>query len=489
MHTVILKRTVPNSLFAIASLLVSSALLGAAAPNVPRKNVLLIVSDDLNWCVGCYGHPVAKTPNIDALARQGVRFDRAYCQVSVCNPSRASFLTGLRPARTGVYNQEQDFRTQHPDILTLPQYFKKKGYWTGAVGKIFHQGCNDEPSWTWQQPWASAELQARKEKNPQDWAQPWHLDELKSTLGEGRNVSGGRLPWSVWRSVTNGLLMDDRICEMAIQKIKGFTNGQPFFLGVGFIRPHDLFFAPKKYFDMYPLDSLKLPPQGSTGIPRSAYGVEEWKDAYESMNDQDKKELLRSWYAGVSYTDYHVGQVLAALKQQGLADSTIVVFMGDNGYHNWEKDWWGKCTVWELSARVPLIIAGAGVPQKNGSSEHVVELLDLAPTLVQLAGLPPMPDRDGRSLVPLLISPNLPAEDWKNIAYTEYGQELRSVRTGKWRYCKWGTDEALYNEITDPDENTNLVKNPEARTILKELRQKLAAMYPTNAPVVHDGPE
>jgi len=462
-------------------LLVSTAVLYAAEPVRPHKNVLFIVADDLNMALGCYGHPVVKTPNIDALARQGVRFDRAYCQVSVCNPSRASFLTGLRPARTGVHDNEKSFRAQRQDILTLPQHFKQHGYWTGAVGKLFHHGNDDGKSWSWLQPWADETHRETK------GAQAWNLNEIKMTRGDGRNVTGGRLPWAVWRSVESGQLIDERSTDLAIRQIKGFTREQPFFLGVGFIRPHDLFFAPKEYFDMYPLDSIKLPLRDETGIPRAAYGIKEWKDVYETLNDHDRKELLRAWYACVSFMDAQVGKVLDAVKQQGLADNTIVVLTSDHGYHNWEKDWWGKCTVWELSARVPLIVAGSMLPRKDAGCDRVVELLDLAPTLVDLAGLPPMPGRDGRSLMPLLANPALSDDEWNGAAFTEFGSNLRSVRTGRWRYCQWGAEEALYDHQTDSQEANNLVGKPGFDSELSELRKLLARVFENPDQVKREG--
>ncbi len=281
----------------ILRLLVILYVAGSACASVvgseAHKNVLLIISDDCNWSLGCWGHPVVKTPNIDRLSKRGIRFKRAYCQISVCNPSRASFLTGLRPKRTGVRNNSVDFRDVRPDILTMPQYLREHGYWTGTVGKVFHHGERDEKSWS--------------------WCADWRVDELHGTKGVSRNVTRGRLPWTSYKEVESGELPDDRIAELAVKKIRGFSQRKPFFLAVGFIRPHDVFFAPKRFFDMYPLVSLelneKLPGQK---LPRGAYGVAAWKDAYEMMTNQDKKELLRAYYACVSYMDEQVGKVLAA---------------------------------------------------------------------------------------------------------------------------------------------------------------------------------
>lgn len=443
-----------NLLLACVSLGLATAVVAQEKPNV-----LFIISDDLNEVIGSWGHPLIQTPNIDALSERGVRFRRAYCQVSVCNPSRASFLTGLRHKNTGVRTNDQNFRDVQPDILTLPQYFKENGYWTGTVGKVFHQGERDPQSWTWS-------------------SGNWQVNEVASTKGAGRNVTGGILRWAEWRSVESGELKDDRIARIAVEKIEGFTGDQPLFLGVGFINPHDLFFAPKEFFDLYPLDSIELPADwtGTDTVPAGAFGARGWFEGFDTMNENDKKELLRAYYACVSHMDARVGEVLDALKASGLEDNTLIVFMGDHGYHNWQKGWRGKTTVFELSAKTPLMIAGAGVSSHNRDSYCPVELIDVAPTLVELAGLAPMPNRDGRSLVPPLENPNLNDRQWNGIAVTEYGPNLRSIRTERWRYCEWGGPvggEALYDHANDPDENHNVIGNPEHARLVRRLKNDL----------------
>jgi choline-sulfatase len=431
-----------------------------------KKNVLFIMADDLNWVLGCYGHKQIKTPNIDALAAQAIRFNNAYCQVSVSNPSRASLLTGLRPDKTGIYGNATSFRDVHPDVVTMPQYFKENGYWTGVTGKIFHFGNDDEKSWTWIQPWNPDSL-GEKSKDHR-----WRFSEEKSTIGEGRHVGNER--WMKWRAVESGILQDDRTTAFALEQINLLSKGKPFFFGVGFIRPHDLFFAPKRFFDMYPVESMQLPSQDeSYPIPESAYGWKPWLKSFKALNERDKKELMRAYYAGVSYMDEQVGKVIAALKQKGLYDNTIIVFMGDNGYHQWEKNWFAKCTVWELSARVPLIISTPENRNKPTVSNRVVELLDLCPTLVELAGLTAMPQRDGRSLVSLMKNPTMNDKKWKGKAFTQFA-ETRSIRTDRWRYCEWGrSDEALFDHNNDPDENVNLATNPKYQKLIKQFRLEL----------------
>jgi arylsulfatase A-like enzyme len=270
------------------------------------------------------------------------------------------------------------------------------------------------------------------------------------------------------------LLQDDRTADFALEQINLLSKEKPFFFGVGFIRPHDLFFAPKRFFDMYPVESMQLPAQDeSYPIPESAYGWKPWLKSFKALNQQDKKELMRAYYAGVSYMDEQVGKVIAALKQKGLYDNTIIVFMGDNGYHQWEKNWFAKCTVWELSARVPLIISTPENRSKPTVSNRVVELLDLCPTLVELAGLTAMPGRDGRSLVPLMKNPTMYDKKWNGKAFTQFG-ETRSVRTDRWRYCEWGkSDEALFDHKNDPDEKINLATNPKYQKLIKQFRLEL----------------
>lgn len=432
----------------------------------PKRNVLFIVSDDLNWSLGCYGHPLVKTPNIDQLAKKSVRFMNAYCQVSVCNPSRASFLTGLRPDKTGIYGNSNSFREVHPEIVTMPQYFKENGYWTGVTGKIFHFGNDDEKSWTWLQPWNPDSL-GEKSKDLR-----WRFSEEKSTKGVTHRL--GDQVWMKWRAVESGVLQDDRTVDFAREQINGFTAQQPFFLGVGFIRPHDVFFAPKRFFDLYPIESMQLPAQDDTyPIPESAYGWKPWIKSFNALSEQDKKELMRAYYAGVSYMDEQVGKVITALRQNGLYDNTIIVFMGDNGYHQWEKNWFAKCTVWELSARVPLLISTPENQNNPAACNRVVELLDLCPTLVELAGLTPMPGRDGRSLVPLLKNPAMKEKNWHGKAFTQFG-ETRSVRTDRWRYCEWGkSDEALFDHKDDPEEKVNLAKNPKYEKLIQQFKKEL----------------
>ncbi|AKJ65154.1 sulfatase [Kiritimatiella glycovorans] len=429
-----------------------------------RKNVLFLISDDLNTDIGCYGHPIVQTPNLDALARRGVRFHHAYCQFSVCNPSRASFLTGLRPETLGVVNNKDNFRDLNPDVVSLPQFFREQGYYTATIGKTFHVGEKDPKSW--------------------DFAAEWWLDELRSTKGPFDNPTRNhehQLGWCLWKEVTEGDTYDDSILRHTLDQLDVCAQKEePFFLACGFIRPHNPYFAPQRFFEPYPVEKLRLPeePADADDPPAGAFPIGQWGQAYEQLTTVEKKELLRAYYACISYVDDSVGQVLDRLRELGLEEDTIVVFLGDHGYHCWEKDWWGKTTVFERSARSPLMIAYPGMPTAGRTCHRVVEFLDLYPTLARMAGFERPEGLEGRNLVPLLREPTMAWDEWSGAAYTQFGRNLWSVRTERWRYCEWTGREggrALYDHKNDPEEHHNVVDHPEYAETVERLETMLAA--------------
>lgn len=437
----------------------------------PRPNVLFIAVDDLRNDLGCYGHPQVKTPNIDRLAQRGVRFERAYCQYPVCNPSRTSLLTGLRPDQTGVLDNNTNFRRKLPDVVTLPQLFRQHGYWTASLGKIFHRGLtmedqraemDDKPSW--------------------DVARYFQATALGNT-GEGRNLTNGRLEWCRYLAAEGDDedQPDGQIARQAIELLEQ-RGDKPFFLALGFHKPHDPFNAPKKYFDLYPLDKLKLPKNAidRQSEPAPALPGGPFREAFARFTDQERREFMRAYYAGVSFTDAQVGKVLAALDRLKLADSTIIVFFGDHGYHLGERGWWNKNTLFELSARAPLIVAAPGMKARGGSSVRLVELIDLYPTLAELSRLPAPAALAGRSFVRLL---DRPQQAWKQAAFTQVqrGQTAgRSVRTERWRYTEWRNETGafigaeLYDHRVDASEGKNLAGDARYAAVRKEL----AALLP-----------
>lgn len=474
-------------LFHAAALALALAL---PLPNVCRAqegkkpNILFIIADDLNCSLGCYGHAIVKSPNIDKLAARGIRFDRAYCQYPVCNPSRTSFMTGLRPDRTKVLDNSVHFRKNLPDVVTLPELFRRAGYVTISIGKVFHRGLVFDQ--------VKAEMDDAK-----SWTQSVFMTGTPLGLkGEGRNMTGGKLAWCRWLAAEGGDT-DQPDGQHAVEAIKLLEKNKdrPFFMAVGFHKPHDPFIAPKKYFDMYPLDKLPAPKDKRPTEPK--FAVPQATD-FSMFTDQDKKEFLRSYYAGVSFMDAQVGKLLDALDRLGLSENTIIVFIGDHGYHLGEHGWWNKSTLFELSCRPPLIVVapadsprpgtpgrGAGGEGKGKSAPGIVEFVDLYPTLTDLAGLKAPAELEGTSFRPLLENPS---RAWKKAAFTQVQRGKiagYSVRTERWRYTEWDGGKAgveLYDHNADPGEYRNLAADPQHADTLAQMRKTLAAGWKAAGP-------
>jgi uncharacterized sulfatase len=445
------------------------------APSVGRSpNVLLIMADDLSNDLGTFGHPMVKTPNLDRLAARGVRFNRAYTQFPLCSPSRVSMLTGRRPDATGVHDLVTDFRTVLPDVVTLPQAFKRAGYVSARVGKIYHygnpgqigtNGLDDAASW-------DAVVNPRGVDKDEESV----LTNLTPARGLGSSLSFYASPASD-EAHTDGKVALETIALLEKHK------DRPFFIGAGFYRPHCPFIAPRKYFDLYPLDRIAAPPYSSgdrDGFPRAAWFTvpPNWDVAADGL-----RETIRAYYASISFLDANVGRVLDALDRLGLADRTIVVFVSDHGYHLGDRGQWMKQTLFEHSTRAPVIVAGPGVSAKGRSSERVVEFLDLYPTLVALAGVQAPSGLQGRSLVPLLVNPSAP---WDHAALSQVRRGAApetfmgySVRTAGWRYTEWdggARGAELYDERSDPGERRNLAGEPSQRPRLAEMQRLLWQM-------------
>ncbi len=413
-------------------------------------NVVLISVDDLNNDVGCYGHPLVKTPAIDRLAARGVRFDRAYCQYPVCNPSRVSMLSGMRPDTTGVLDLVTPPRTRLGGAVFLPQLFRQHGYYSAHVGKVFHTGdaMEDPASWDFEarewgkSPPQSAVLRERRLERPGKYRVEW--SELSSTDEETADGVVARQASALLDRVAHG--------------------GQPFFLGVGFRRPHSPYSAPKKYFDMYPVD--KIPPLAEpsahlAAIPTAALT---YPPNTALLSASERAECVAAYWACISFVDAQIGLVLDSLDRLDLWKNTVVVLYSDHGYHLGEHGgMWHKMSVFEESARVPLIISAPGFWKFGHTCPRIVELVDVYPTLVDLCGLPAVKNLEGQSLRPLLQDPNAP---WTDAAYTQVvhdGIVGRSVRTARWRYTEWDQGRhglELYDHDTDPHEYVNLADDP-----------------------------
>lgn len=450
-----------------------SPVLMSGAPAGPEKlNVLFIVADDLNNDLGCYGHSIVKSPNIDRLGARAVRFDRAYCQYPVCNPSRTSFLSGQRPDSTGVVDNVTPPRAVLKDTVMLPEYFRRNGYRTFKVGKIFHTGNDFEDPRSWD----TDIRETAQAKNPP----PTQI--LHETGARGIMLKAN--DQDTW---------DGLVARKAVELMeKAAGAGQPFFVAAGFRRPHAPYIAPEKYFALY--DPVQLKPRPGpiehlAAIPRLALTYQIGEAAFPK--EKEAGETMAAYYASISFMDAQVGVLLDALDRLKLWDRTVVVFFGDHGYHLGEHGGlWHKMTLFEESARVPLLVAAPG--KKSGVvSPRLVELVDLYPTLADLCGLKRPSGLEGTSFVPLLESPS---RDWKKAAFTvaargrlEGGQqgalgsrkldpnELgRSVRTERFRYTEWPDGNVeLYDHDADPHEYVNLAKEPSHAKESKELKKLL----------------
>ncbi|MGE3807188.1 MAG: sulfatase [Gemmataceae bacterium] len=467
----------------------------AAAPvtAAEKTNVLFIVADDLRLDLGCYGS-AAKTPNLDALAARGLRFDRAYCQQALCNPSRSSFLSGRRPDTLHLYVNGTHFRDQNPDVVTLPQWFKQHGYESRCVGKIFHN-------------WHTKEKGDRRSWSADEFLHyATHGDDAPEVKGKPpaneaiaiRNY--GKVPMCERMDVPDEAYYDGRVAAEAVKTLAAL-KGKPFFLAVGFWKPHAPFNAPKKYWDMY--DAKKLPALN----PARPKNATEWAfhDSREILGIPPKqlepseaqvREMRHGYFANISYMDAQVGKVLKALEANKLADDTVVVFVADHGYHIGEHTLWAKTSCFEYDAHVPLIIASPGLKSAGKSTTALAELIDLYPTLDELCGLDNPKGLNGVSLAPVL---NDPARTVKQAAFTQHPRPAYydrtpagvpdamgySVTTGNVRYTEWRdwkTGKVLgaefYDHGRDPVELTNQAASAQDTAAFKAARQALHAQFP-----------
>jgi len=452
-----------------------------ASPVQRHYNVLFLIADDLRPELGCYGNLIIKTPNIDALAARGTQFNRAYAQFPLCNPSRSSMLNGRYPTQTGVMDNNTYFRAKHPDFVTLPQYFLKNGYATLRTGKIFHGGIDDQVSWT-------------EGGEPVD---PNIVNRAASPVatGQGAREVGDEEPTPQTNrparaSASDRIVVlegdgeahgDYKIATRAIEFLNKYKD-KPFFLAVGFNKPHSPPTAPKKLFDLYDVSKIPLPvdfrtsPQAPEGFPDVSIPRRN-ADLFigRESSPAEAREMIRAYYASTSFMDAQVGRVIDELDRLKLRDNTIIVFWGDHGYHLGEKGKWSKAySLWDVGLRVPLIIAVPG--QKPEQSSRVVQLLDLYRTLADLAGLPQPKEIEGRSLAALTRNPK---SNWNypSFAVVQFqGKFGTSVSTERWHYVEWDQDRAgsmLLDLLNDPRELKNLVSDPSRASTVQEMKRLL----------------
>jgi iduronate 2-sulfatase len=441
-----------------------------------RTNVLFIAVDDMNNDLGCYGNPIVKSPNIDKLAARGVKFERAYCQFPLCSPSRSSIMTGLRPDQTRVFDLQYHFRTGIPDVVTLPQLFMRNGYYAARVGKIYHygnpgdigtSGLDDPPSW-------------KEVFNPAGTDKTaLEPDIINYTPQRGLGSAMSFLADPKGRDEDH---TDGKVATEAIKLLEKHKN-EPFFLAVGFYRPHTPYVAPKKYFDLYPIEKIDVPkmPAGyEKTVPEMAlFSSRPWP--MYGVTHQQARESKQAYYAAISFVDAQIGRVVDALDRLGLSKNTVIVFWSDHGYSLGTHGLWMKQSCFEDSARVPFVMAGPGI--KAGTpSPRLVELIDVYPTLADLAGLTPPAKLPGASLRPLLTKPDA---EWNRPAFTQVergGAPGRSVRTPRWRYTEWGEDgkdgTELYDHQSDPGEMKNLGRDPNHAATIAELKTLVRKNWP-----------
>lgn len=443
-----------------------------AAAAGSRPNILFIAADDMNdWTGFLGGHPQARTPNLDRLAKRGEVFGRAYCSAPACNPSRASLLTGVRPASSGVYHNDQPWRPVLRDAQTLPQRFQAAGYHVVGGGKIFHNAYNDPPSW-------------------HEWIA--HKNG-PGTVPAKRPVNGiAKAAHFDWGPVPAGdeAMGDYRVFSRAIDYLHE-SHDRPFFLAVGLIKPHLPWYVPQKYFDQFPLDGIRRPEVKAddlADVPAAGVAIARPQGDHRKVVEAGQwDKAVQGYLASIAFADAQIGRLLDALDASPHAKDTIVVFWGDHGWHLGQKEHWRKFALWEEATRVPLIVVAPGVTTPGSRSDRTVSLMDLYPTLVELAGLPSKPGLEGVSLVPLLKDSKA---SWDHPAVTTHGRNNHAVRSERWRYIRYADgSEELYDHDNDPHEWANLAGDPKWTAVKAELARSLPAKNAPDAPRVRAGAE
>lgn len=460
-------------LISISILLIGTFSTVYAAASKP--NVLFIAVDDLNDWVGCLGgHPQAITPNLDRLAKeQAMVMNKAYCASTVCCPSRTALLTGKRASSTGVYSNQQNLKDapKAKDLVTLPQYFGKHGYHTVSAGKIFHGSAE----------WAFQEVAHPGGGNK---GMLWE-ESPSSALGE--KAAKNELAWGACKAPVEET-KDYIACKWAADQLQRDFDGKPFFLALGISKPHLPWIVPQRFFDLYPLDKIipvEIFPKELDDIVKKD-GKPIFKPGtwfQQAENAKMHKQAQRAYLANISYVDYCLGVLFDTLEKSKYADNTIIMLWGDHGWHLSEKLKYGKTDLWEESARVPFIVRVPGMTPSGFKCDGVVNLLDMYPTLVELCGLPPNTENDGRSFAPLLKNPKM---EWIHPTLTTYQFKNHSLTDGRYRYTWYGGkaegSEEFYDHSNDPLEHRNLAANSESKEIIARFKNYLPKHDEPNSP-------
>ncbi len=460
-----------------------------------KPNVLFIIVDDLRAELGCYGSSLVHSPNIDRIARDGLLFSRAYCSKSVCNPSRASLLTGIRPDTLRVHDNNTHFRQSFPKAVTLPQLFKNNGYQCAAIGKIFHGSLPDPISWNRRSPavrntpiYMSPKTRARQQKR--------EAEALKAGRSQAWIDAYLRGPATEAFEAPDNLYRDGAVADAAIALLPELQRTEPFFMAVGFSKPHLPFVAPKRYWDLYDREKIPLAQNGALnrGAPRMAINsltelachedfVRVPNPAEGQLTERQARLLRHGYFACISFCDAQIGRILDALIHLGLRENTIVVLVSDHGYKLGEHGSWGKMTNYEIDTRVPLIISAPWLENKGIATPALVELVDVYPTLCELAGLPPPDNLEGNSMGPLFSEPS---KKWKKAAFSQYARGFtyrfrgRAIRTDRYRFIEWRgrfsrrvVAHELYDHKNDPLESDNIAGLPQNQVLVMLLSRQL----------------
>ena len=446
-----------------------------------NQNVLFIAVDDLRPQMGCYGDADAVTPHMDALARRGMVFERAYCQEAVCNPSRASLMTGRRPDTTRVWDLQTHFREALPEVVTLSQHFKEHGYHSECIGKIYHDPRfhRDQASWS-----VEEKLAFTKEVRGK-----YVLEENLRTYQPAGTPGKEKAAATECADVPDEAYIDGRVANCAVDSLRDISKQvQPFFLAVGFRRPHLPFSAPKRYWDMQNPERIStianpLPPKD---VPKIALHDSKELRGYTDIPDlgeiteAQSAHLRHGYYAAMSYTDAQIGKVLGELESLGLRENTVICLWGDHGWHLGEHGLWGKTTNFELDTRSPLIFSVPGQVTAGQRSRSLAEFTDIYPTLVDICGLPSPEGLEGRSLKPILADSRATVRDFALSQFPRPGRMGYSIRTDQWRYTEWtdsetgeGRERELYDHDEDPLETVNLAVRAEHDERIRDLSAHL----------------
>ena len=465
----------------------------SSADDVARPNVLFIAVDDLRPDLGCYGHPIVKSPNLDRLAAEGLLFCRAYCQTALCMPSRSSLLSGYRPET--LRNQAGPLSGKAPpETVTLPQQFRRGGYTTVSIGKVYHYNNDDPDGWVRRYTDTFAESGANCDGYCAGYRLPENIAKLPNYFQprRGPTASLPRPSMSECMDVPDDVCPDGTVAQRAIEELANFkSSGEPFFLAVGFYRPHMPWTPPKKYWDWYEREKISLPANYSApddGIPRDDWEeVRRYGDAPETgrVAPEKAREMIHAYYASVSFVDAQVGKVLDELRRSELDRNTIVILWSDNGWNLGDHGRWSKPTNYETCARIVLMISAPGMP-KNSKTDALVELIDIYPSLCELCGLSLPGYLEGTSFVPLLQSPERP---WKTAAFTcltDY--TTQSIRTDRYRFIQRasGANE-LYDCLSDPAEDHNLASDIGSQKVLQEMQAALHVGWRSAQPAGRPG--